>query len=61
MSKSFEELYKEYLELKEAKEKAEEVVIRNQIRESNRKRLEASNMLVNECKEIENKLNRIVY
>lgn len=55
--KSYIELYKEYLELLEAKEKAEEVVIRNQIREAKRKKEEASKEIINECKRMERELN----
>lgn len=57
MSKEYIELYKEYLELLEAKEKAEEVVIRNQIREAKRKKEEASKEIINECKRMERELN----
>lgn len=56
-NKSYIELYKEYLELLEAKEKAEEVVIRNQIREAKRKKEEASKEIINECKRMERELN----
>lgn len=55
--KSYIELYKEYLELLEAKEKAEEVVIRNQIREAKRRKEEASKEIINECKRMERELN----
>ena len=57
ISKEYIELYKEYLELLEAKEKAEEVVIRNQIREAKRKKEEASKEIINECKRMERELN----
>lgn len=57
MSKEYIELYKEYLELLEAKEKAEEVVIRNQIREAKRRKEEASKEIINECKRMERELN----
>ena len=57
MSKEYIELYKEYLELLEAKEKAEEVVLRNQIREAKRKKEEASKEIINECKRMERELN----
>lgn len=57
MSKEYIELYREYLELLEAKEKAEEVVIRNQIREAKRKKEEASKEIINECKRMERELN----
>lgn len=57
ISKEYVELYKEYLELLEAKEKAEEVVIRNQIREAKRKKEEASKEIINECKRMERELN----
>ena len=57
VSKEYVELYKEYLELLEAKEKAEEVVIRNQIREAKRKKEEASKEIINECKRMERELN----
>lgn len=56
-NKSYIELYKEYLELLEAKEKAEEVVVRNQIREAKRKKEEASKEIINECKRMERELN----
>ena len=55
--KSYIELYKEYLELLEAKEKAEEIVIRNNIREAKRKKEEASKEIINECKRMERELN----
>ena len=55
--KSYIELYKEYLELLEAKEKAEELVIRNTIREAKRKKEEASKEIINECKRMERELN----
>lgn len=55
--KSYIELYKEYLELLEAKEKAEEIVIRNNIREVKRKKEEASKEIINECKRMERELN----
>lgn len=54
---SYIELYKEYLELLEAKEKAEEIVIRNNIREAKRRREEASKEIINECKRMERELN----
>ena len=57
MSKEYIELYKEYLELLEAKEKAEEVVIRNQIREAKRKKEEASKEIINECERMKRELN----
>lgn len=57
VSKEYVELYKEYLELLEAKEKAEEVVVRNQIREAKRKKEEASKEIINECKRMERELN----
>jgi len=57
ISKEYVELYKEYLELLEAKEKAEEVVVRNQIREAKRKKEEASKEIINECKRMERELN----
>ena len=57
MSKEYIELYKEYLELLEAKEKAEEVVVRNQIRGAKRKKEEASKEIINECKRMERELN----
>lgn len=57
ISKEYVELYKEYLELLEAKEKAEEVVIRNQIREAKRRKEEASKEIINECKRMERELN----
>lgn len=57
ISKEYVELYKEYLELLEAKEKAEEVVIRNNIREAKRKKEEASKEIINECKRMERELN----
>lgn len=57
MSKEYIELYKEYLELLEAKEKAEEVVIRNQIREAKRRKEEASKEFLNECERLKKELN----
>lgn len=57
ISKEYVELYKEYLELLEAKEKAEEVVIRNQIREAKRKKEEASKEIINECERMKRELN----
>lgn len=60
-NKSFEELYMEYLELKKAKEKAEELVIRNQIREAKRKKEEASKEIVSECNKMIERLNYINY
>lgn len=57
ISKEYVELYKEYLELLEAKEKAEELVIRNNIREAKRKKEEASKEIINECKRMERELN----
>ena len=57
MSKEYIELYKEYLELLEAKEKAEEVVVRNQIRGAKRKKEEATKEIINECKRMERELN----
>ena len=56
-NKSYIELYKEYLELLEAKEKAEEVVIRNQIREAKRRKEEASKEFINECERLKRELN----
>lgn len=56
-NKSYAELYKEYLELLEAKEKAEEVVIRNQIREAKRRKEEASKEIINECERMKRELN----
>ena len=56
-NKSYIELYKEYLELLEAKEKAEEVVIRNQIREAKRRKEEASKEIINECERMKRELN----
>lgn len=55
--KSYIELYKEYLELLEAKEKAEELVIRNTIREAKRKKEEASKEIINECERMKRELN----
>lgn len=57
MSKEYIELYKEYLELLEAKEKAEEVVLRNQIREAKRRKEEASKEIINECERMKRELN----
>ena len=57
ISKEYVELYKEYLELLEAKEKAEELVIRNNIKEAKRKKEEASKEIINECKRMERELN----
>ena len=57
ISNEYVELYKEYLELLEAKEKAEELVIRNNIREAKRKKEEASKEIINECKRMERELN----
>lgn len=57
ISKEYVELYKEYLELLEAKEKAEELVIRNNIREAKRKKEEVSKEIINECKRMERELN----
>ena len=56
-NKSYIELYKEYLELLEAKEKAEELVIRNTIREAKRKKEEASKEIINECERMKRELN----
>lgn len=56
-NQSYTELYKEYLELLEAKEKAEEVVIRNQIREAKRRKEEASKEIINECERMKKELN----
>lgn len=60
MSKEYVELYKEYLELLEAKEKAEEVVIRNQIREAKRRKEEASKEIINECERMKRELNLLM-
>ena len=57
ISKEYVELYKEYLELLEAKEKAEELVIRNTIREAKRKKEEASKEIINECERMKRELN----
>lgn len=60
MSKEYIELYREYLELLEAKEKAEEVVIRNQIREAKRRKEEASKEFLNECERLKKEINLLM-
>ena len=60
MSKEYIELYKEYLELLEARDKAEEVVIRNQIREAKRRKEEASKEFLNECERLKKEINLLM-
>lgn len=60
-NKTFDELYLEYLELKKAKEKAEEVVIRNTIKATVKAKEDKTKAYVKQLEEYNKRLDLINY